>query len=67
MSKLNLLDLNRAELEAYFLELGEKRFRAEQIMKWIYHENVTDLAAMSNLSKALRTRLEPLAEIRLPR
>ncbi|MEZ5589810.1 MAG: 23S rRNA (adenine(2503)-C(2))-methyltransferase RlmN [Gammaproteobacteria bacterium] len=67
MSKLNLLDLNRAELEAYFLELGEKRFRAEQIMKWIYHENVTDLAAMSNLSKALRTRLEPLAEILLPR
>lgn len=67
MSKLNLLDLNRAELEAYFLDLGEKRFRAEQIMKWIYHESVTDLAAMSNLSKALRARLEPLAEICLPR
>lgn len=67
MSKLNLLNLSRPELEAWFLELGEKRFRTEQVMKWIYHESVIDFNAMSNLSKALRARLQALAEIRLPR
>jgi len=67
MNKQNLLQLERTALEAYFLALGEKRFRAEQVMKWIYHEGVIDFGAMSNLSKALRARLETVAEIRLPR
>jgi len=35
--KVNLLDLNREGLQAFFVELGEKPFRAEQVMKWIYH------------------------------
>jgi 23S rRNA (adenine2503-C2)-methyltransferase len=64
--KINLLDLDRRDLEAFFAELGEKPFRAVQIMKWIYHERVTDFAAMTNLSKALRERLAECAEIRLP-
>lgn len=66
MNMVNLLNLERTELEAFFLDLGEKRFRAEQIMKWIYHEDVIDFEAMTNLSKALRVRLQTLAEIRPP-
>ena len=34
--KTNLLGLSRSQLEAFFLTVGEKRFRAEQVMKWIY-------------------------------
>lgn len=67
MSMLNLLDLDRTELEAWLLDIGEKRFRAQQIMKWIYHEGVTDFAAMTNLGKGLREKLAGMAEIRLPR
>ncbi|QQS53139.1 MAG: 23S rRNA (adenine(2503)-C(2))-methyltransferase RlmN [Candidatus Competibacteraceae bacterium] len=63
---VNLLDLNRRDLEGFFVEMGEKAFRATQIMKWIYHEGVTDFAAMTNLSKALRERLAERAEIRPP-
>ncbi|HUM94872.1 MAG TPA: 23S rRNA (adenine(2503)-C(2))-methyltransferase RlmN [Candidatus Competibacter sp.] len=64
--KVNLLDLDRRDLEAFCVALGEKSFRAAQIMKWIYHERVTDFAAMTNLSKALRERLAACAEIRPP-
>jgi 23S rRNA (adenine2503-C2)-methyltransferase len=65
-SKVNLLDLDRRDLAAFFAALGEKPFRAAQVMKWIYHERVTDFAAMTNLSKALRERLAERAEIRPP-
>ncbi len=65
-SKLNLLDLDRRDLDAFFARLGEKPFRAVQLMKWLYHERVTDFAAMTNLGKALRERLAECAEIRLP-
>ncbi len=64
--KVNLLDLSRRDLEAFFVALGEKPFRAAQVMKWIYHERVTDFLAMTNLSKALRERLAEHAEIRPP-
>ena len=64
--KVNLLDLDRRDLESFFVAMGEKAFRATQIMKWIYHEGVTDFAAMTNLSKALRERLVERAEIRPP-
>ena len=65
-ARINLLDLDRRDLEAFFVSLGEKPFRATQVMKWIYHERVTDFAAMTNLSKALRERLAERAEIRPP-
>lgn len=63
---INLLDQNRQDMEAFFTSLGEKAFRASQVMKWIYHHGVDDFDAMSNLSKPLRDRLKELAEIRLP-
>lgn len=63
----NLLGLTREDMEAFFRQLGEKPFRAAQVMKWIHHEGVTDFAQMSNLSKALREKLQTVAEIRPPK
>lgn len=65
-TRVNLLDFDRIGLEAWFTELGEKGFRAHQLMKWIYHLGVIDFDLMSNLSKSLRARLSEIAEIRLP-
>jgi 23S rRNA (adenine2503-C2)-methyltransferase len=65
-SKINLLDLDRTGLVAYFAAKGEKSFRATQIMKWIHDLGVADFAAMTNISKALRASLQDAAEIRLP-
>lgn len=65
-AKVNLLGLSRKQMEAFFTEMGEKAFRATQVMKWIYQEGVDDFDAMTNLSKVLRERLREVAEIRLP-
>ncbi len=66
-SKQNLLDLDREALERFFAEtLGEKHYRAHQVMKWIHHRHVTDFTAMTDLGKALRAKLETHAEIVLP-
>jgi len=53
----NLLDLDRAGLEAFFAAMGEKKFRATQLMKWIHQIGVVDFQEMNNLSKDLRNRL----------
>ncbi|MFG6668535.1 23S rRNA (adenine(2503)-C(2))-methyltransferase RlmN [Halomonas sp. HNIBRBA4712] len=63
----NLLGLSRAQMEAFFLSIGEKKFRAAQLMKWIHQEGIDDFTAMTNLSKALREKLGQVAEIRGPR
>ena len=59
----NLLGMSREQMEAFFLSIGEKKFRAAQLMKWIHQEGSDDFAAMTNLSKALREKLTRLAEI----
>ncbi|MGB5260968.1 MAG: 23S rRNA (adenine(2503)-C(2))-methyltransferase RlmN [Gammaproteobacteria bacterium] len=64
--KINLLDYDRAGLTVFFSARGEKPFRATQLMKWIYGQGVTDFAAMTNISKALRAGLEADAEILRP-
>ncbi len=67
VAKQNLLDLDREGMERFFAEvLGEKRFRAHQIMKWIHHRYVTDFNDMTDLGKALRAKLEAHAEVRVP-
>lgn len=55
--KINLLDLDRKALRALFVEMGEKPFRADQLMKWIYHFGVTDFNDMNNINKVLRGKL----------
>lgn len=65
-ARINLLDLDRAGLENLFESLGEKRFRAHQVMKWIYHRHVTEFADMTDLGKALRSKLEAASVVRPP-
>ena len=65
--KQNLLELDREGLERFFADtLGEKRFRAHQVMKWIHHRHVTTFDEMTDLGKALRAKLETHAEVRVP-
>lgn len=65
--KQNLLDLDRAGLERFFEDtLGEKRYRAHQVMKWIHHRYVTDFEQMTDLGKALRAKLQQHAEVIVP-
>jgi 23S rRNA (adenine2503-C2)-methyltransferase len=63
---INLLDFDRKGLEAFFVDLGEKPFRATQLLKWIYQEGVDDFDRMSNLSKSLRSYLTEHCRIATP-
>jgi 23S rRNA (adenine2503-C2)-methyltransferase len=65
-ARVNLLGMSRAQLEAFFVELGEKPFRAQQVLKWIHHAGITDIEQMTNLGKALRAKLHDIAEVRPP-
>ncbi len=65
-SKVNLLGMTPAKLEAFFEEIGEKRFRAVQVLKWIHQLGATDFEQMTNISKSLREKLSGIAEIREP-
>ncbi|QOC23981.1 23S rRNA (adenine(2503)-C(2))-methyltransferase RlmN [Wenzhouxiangella sp. AB-CW3] len=64
--KVNLLGLDRAGLERFFVDLGEKPFRARQILQWIHQRGVTDFADMTDLSMALRQRLDARARMTPP-
>ncbi|RLA53553.1 MAG: 23S rRNA (adenine(2503)-C(2))-methyltransferase RlmN [Gammaproteobacteria bacterium] len=65
--RVNLLGLSLRQMEQFFLDLGEKKFRAQQVLKWIHHAGVTDIVQMTNLGKALRDKLGDIAEVRPPR
>ena len=65
-SKINLLNLDHEGMRAYFAEIGEKPFRADQIMKWIYHFGYSDFEQMTNLNKKLREKLQRNCEIKAP-
>jgi 23S rRNA (adenine2503-C2)-methyltransferase len=65
-ARTNLLGLSPEGLEAFFTGLGEKPFRARQLMSWMYRFGVDDFDAMTNVSKSLRARLSEIAEIRPP-
>ncbi|TCN81166.1 bifunctional tRNA (adenosine(37)-C2)-methyltransferase TrmG/ribosomal RNA large subunit methyltransferase RlmN [Shewanella fodinae] len=64
--KINLLDLDRKAMRALFAELGEKPFRADQVMQWIYHFGIDDFEQMSNINKHLRAKLSAKCEIVAP-
>ncbi|PHM63269.1 bifunctional tRNA (adenosine(37)-C2)-methyltransferase TrmG/ribosomal RNA large subunit methyltransferase RlmN [Xenorhabdus ishibashii] len=64
--KVNLLDLNRKQMRQFFVDMGEKPFRADQVMKWIYHYCYDDFEQMTDINKVLRTKLQQVAEIRAP-
>jgi len=64
--KVNLLGFSASRLGEFFEEIGEKRFRATQVIKWIHQEGECDFNAMTNISKDLRAKLNDVAEIKLP-
>jgi 23S rRNA (adenine2503-C2)-methyltransferase len=64
--KVNLVGMDRPALEDYFVARGEKRFRAQQILQWVYQRGVTDVNEMTDLSKALRTDLQKDTEFTFP-
>jgi len=63
---VNLLDLDRAGLERFFGDLGERRFRANQLLQWVHRHGVLDFDAMTNLGRSLREHLAEVAVIRVP-
>ena len=66
-ARANLFELDRAGLEDFFEHrLGEKRYRAHQVMKWMYHRHVTDFGGMTDLGKSLRSKLEADAVVTPP-
>lgn len=64
--KVNLLDLNREGMRELFASWGEKPFRADQVMKWIYHFGIDNFDEMSNINKKLKAKLSAECEIRAP-
>ncbi|CAI1212610.1 bifunctional tRNA (adenosine(37)-C2)-methyltransferase TrmG/ribosomal RNA large subunit methyltransferase RlmN [Serratia proteamaculans] len=66
VAKINLLDLNRQQLREFFAKMGEKPFRADQVMKWMYHYCCDDFEQMTDINKVLRNKLQSVAEIRAP-
>jgi len=63
-SLVNLLEFDHDGLAAFCEQMGEKRFRATQLFRWIHHKGASDFSQMSDLAKSLREKLATRAEIR---
>ena len=63
---VNLLGLTPAELQAFCTALGEKPYRAKQLLRWIHQAGADSFAAMTDISKLLRVQLEQTATIAAP-
>ena len=63
MDKHNLKNMSQEEIESLISDLGKEKYRAKQIMKWLYQSGATSFDEMTNLSKTFRTRLSTLARI----
>ncbi len=61
---INLLNLSATAMERFVVELGEPKYRAQQLIQWIHHRGVTDFDAMSNLSKTFREKLHEVAIVK---
>lgn len=64
--KTNLLGMDRKAMQEYFTSIGEKPWRADQIMKWVHFNGVTDFQLMTNISKDLRNKLAETTEVTVP-
>lgn len=63
---VNLLDFDRQRLMDFFAQWGEKPFRATQLLQWVHQQGVSDISQMTNISKALRQRLQDETCVKLP-
>ena len=66
-AKVNLLDFDRQGLRDFFTQIGEKPYRAEQVMKWIYHDLEDNFENMTDVGKALRAKLTEVCYIGAPK
>ena len=66
MSTINLLDFDAAALQRHFAALGEKPFRATQVLRWIHQRGVADFGAMTDVAKTLRDNLAASARVEPP-
>lgn len=64
--KVNLLGLDQKALQDFFVTVGEKPYRAQQVLKWIHFNGAENFESMTNISKDLRQKLSEIAEITLP-
>ena len=64
--RINLLNFNYQQMREFFSNIGEKPFRAQQLIQWIHQAGFNEFSQMSNLGKSLRLKLSEIAEIRLP-
>jgi len=62
----NLLNLEPAALESFFASVGEKPFRARQVLRWIHQRGESEFGRMSDLAKSLRTKLGEVARVEGP-
>jgi 23S rRNA (adenine2503-C2)-methyltransferase len=67
VARANLLDFDRDGMRDFFAGLGEKPYRADQVMKWMYHRLESDFGAMTDLGKSLREKLPEVAVINPPK
>ena len=65
--KTNLLNLNYEKMRDFFTAIGEKPYRAQQVLQWIHQYGFYDFSQMTNLGKGLREKLDQIAEITLPK
>lgn len=63
----NLLDLSYAELQDYMVQLGEPRYRARSMLRWIHQRHVLDFSQMTDMSKCLRSTLKNCARLHVPK
>jgi 23S rRNA (adenine2503-C2)-methyltransferase len=63
---INLLDFDESGLSRYFAGIGERDYRARQLIKWVHQQGVVDFTAMTNLSRALREHLQAAMVVRTP-
>ena len=66
LAKLDLLGMTQEQIGALLVELGEKPYRAKQVMKWIHHRFIDDFDSMTDISLKLRQQLSEKTEIHEP-
>ena len=64
--KINLLNYTLPKLEQFFVEIGEKKFRAKQVFRWLHVYGAANFSEMSDIAKSLRATLEEIATIEAP-
>ena len=65
-NRTNLFGVSRDQLAGLLRGIDDRPYRANQVLKWLYHEREMDVSAMTNLSKPFRTELASMTDVTLP-